>query len=395
MNIPRVAAITALTALVCIGAAFADDSAAGALPAWVMPLIGQKLVAVDGSSLVLAPHEGGISLTRTAPSGASQATSFVFLSNKLGTISESGEGGSVVGFFRLAETSIEVQYADGRTESLFANSGHGLSLTDRGPGDRRCVSWYPSDHLFGVAERRAAVAAFAASLGLSESAKGKAKTGAAPSCVAAAKSVQTAAKSVPPPLPMAVQAVPIAPKSHYTIADTAPAGPLAPLVPIAVRASDVHAVPGASVTKQPETPATPQPEASATTQPATRTPVLVAAASPASSTAVAPGRGASDCLHVESDGSNLGFRNRCSFSVQFVYCLQSKDDPRAICNLETRTGNVAASGFAPLLNDTNIRAADAEHDFRWVACSGAPSDVTAYLDRTEPPSGRCVRANAS
>jgi hypothetical protein len=328
---------------------------------------------------------------RTALNGASQATSFAFLADKLGTISNGGDGGSVIGFFRVAETSIEAQYADGRTESLFANSGHGLSLTVHGAGAGRCLSWYPSDHVFGVAERRAAVAAFAASLGLSEPAKAKAKTAAAPPCAAAPKAVQTAAKAVPPPLPMVVKSVPAASKPHYTIADSAPAGPLAPLVPVAVRASDVHAVPGASVTKQTEAPATTQQATSA------KAPVLVAAASPSSGLATAPqpGHGASDCLHVESDGTNLGFRNRCSFSVQFVYCLQSKDDPRAICNLETRTGNVAASGFAPLLNDTNIRAADAEHDFRWVACSGAPNDVTAYLDRTEPPSGRCVRANAS
>jgi hypothetical protein len=127
------------------------------------------------------------------------------------------------------------------------------------------------------------------------------------------------------------------------------------------------------------------------------TPVPAAAAAPILSAAATaqPGRGASDCLRVESDGANLGFRNHCAFSVQFVYCLQSRDDPRAICNLETRTGSVAGNGFVPLLTDASIKASDAEHDFRWVACSGAPNDVTAYLDHAEPPSGRCVRANAS
>ena len=43
----------------------------------------------------------------------------------------------------------------------------------------------------------------------------------------------------------------------------------------------------------------------------------------------------------------------------------------------------------------NIKPEDAEHNFRWVACSGAATDVTAYLDKAEPPSGRCIKTNAS
>jgi len=54
-----------------------------------------------------------------------------------------------------------------------------------------------------------------------------------------------------------------------------------------------------------------------------------------------------------------------------------------------------ANGFAAVLLDTNIKSADADHDFRWVACSGNTGDVIAHLDRSEPPAGRCVRTTAS
>jgi hypothetical protein len=386
MRLSRVAATAVLSAVFSTGGALADGSATTTLPPWVTPLVGQKLIAIDGSSLLLASQEGGMSLTRTAPNGASQATNFEFLSERLGTISEGGDGSAIIGFFRLANSSIEVQYADGSTESVFVNSGHGLSLAAHGSGGGRCLSWYPSDHVFGVAERRAAVAAFAASLGLNETPKTKAKAAVEPPSCAIA----------PPVQPVAPQ---MAAKSHYTITQNAPAGPLAQLVPVSVRTSEIHAVPDQSIAKASEAPAAKPPAAIAAAQQAApaNAPVLASAVASALPSAAVQqlGRGASDCLHVENDGANLGFRNHCSFSVQFVYCLQGKNDPRAVCNLETRTGSVAASGFTPLLTDTNIRSADAEHDFRWVACSGAANDVTAYLDRSEPPSGRCVRSNAS
>jgi hypothetical protein len=38
--------------------------------------------------------------------------------------------------------------------------------------------------------------------------------------------------------------------------------------------------------------------------------------------------------------------------------------------------------------------ADADHDFRWVACSGNSGDVVAHLDRADPPVGRCERTGA-
>ena len=103
------------------------------------------------------------------------------------------------------------------------------------------------------------------------------------------------------------------------------------------------------------------------------------------------GSGASQCLSVESDGANIGFRNHCNYGVQFAYCLQRASDPATACDAGTKTGTVPANGFEPVLLNANIKTADAEHDFRWVACSGNAGDVVAHLDRSEPPVGRCVR----
>lgn len=367
--------ITGALALVLMaGTAYASDSG---LPDWATPLAGTKFTAIDGSSIVMERGDGSFSLTRTSPGGASQSESFAFLADRLGTVS--ADGGHVVGFFRVIDNSVEAQYADGRSESLFANGGGGLSLALHGT-ESACLSWYPADHVFSVADRRAAVAAYAASLGIDQGVKSKPSP--AQTCAPETKHVTASA--------------------HYVIPDTAPAGPVVALVPVAVRTSDVHAVPEPAVAKVADPPPAPvlalaQPvKIDAPTRTVTAPPVPAATPQLADADSAAQlGHGASDCLHVESNGSSLGFRNHCLFNVEFVYCLQSKDDPRAICNIETHTGNVSANGFTPLLSDANIKMQDAEHDFRWVACSGTPKDVTAYLDSAEPPSGRCVRLNAS
>jgi hypothetical protein len=352
------------------------------VPAWATAFAGEKLVAVDGSTLTLGTSDGGLTLTRISLAGATQSTAYTFMSEKMGSITGSGDASHVTGFFRITEIGLNAEYGDGRTEQLFANVNGGISLSGRGAAN--CMSWYPANHVFGAAERRAAVAAYAASLGVTQTA-GKGKAAPVAAC--------------PAPAQMRVA------KTH-----AAAPGVLAPETAIAVRTSEVHAVndtvavvPGAAVTAslQPGaaklmTVAAPAPApVIAAAAPVAVAPAPAATVIPVSATAPAPepGHGASNCLSVESDGTNLGFRNHCVFNVQFAYCLQNKDDPRALCNVETRGGSVPANAFVALLSDSNIKPEDAEHDFRWVACSG--NGVSAYLDRAEPPSGRCSRPNAS
>jgi hypothetical protein len=57
------------------------------------------------------------------------------------------------------------------------------------------------------------------------------------------------------------------------------------------------------------------------------------------------------------------------------------------------SGSVAAGGFGALAADKSFSEGEAEHDFRWLACDGGAGEVVAHLVHTDPPDGRCVRAN--
>lgn len=367
-------------------------------PAWLGSMAGEKLVAVDGSILTLSSSEGGLSLALISQNGAAQKSSLAFLSDKLGTISDDSDAGHVTGFFRETDNGLEAQFADGRTESLVANTAGGVSLTiHASASDTTCTSWYPSDHVFSAAERHAALDAYAAHLGLGQ--KGKKATHAAPVCVPGIRVVKNRI------LPRNVQSMIVV--THPDAArpklgtDIAIKGTNAPaLVPVVIHASDVHlidspppiAVPATLIQAHTTSPAIAP--AQATANQIVPAPATSALAQPVVALQVPSGTGASDCLTVETDGANLGFRNHCGYGVQFAYCLQRASDAAAACDAGTKTGAVTANAFAAVLSDTNIKTADADHDFRWVACSGNTGDVVAHLDRSDPPVGRCVRTSA-
>jgi hypothetical protein len=373
-------------------------------PAWFANVSGVKLVAVDGSTLSLAPTEGGLSFALISQDGTAQKSSFAFLSDKLGTISDDADAGHINGFFRETDNGFEAQFADGRAESLVANIAGGLTLTLRNGADSTCTSWYPPDHVFSAAERRAALDAYAGRLGLGDKNK-KAALHAAPICVPAIRVVKNNISAgnmqslvvVTHLQADAATKTGISAKTDSKVKASSAAG----LVPIVVRSSPVHLIDGtaASVSATPPLIQASASLGSATEPVLAKTPVLVAstqssavsAASTATVSKVPAGSGASDCLSVDSDGANLGFRNHCAYGVQFAYCLQRADDPAANCDAGSKTGAVSANGFAAVLLDTNIKTADAEHDFRWVACSGDAADVIAHIDRSDPPAGRCVR----
>ena len=377
-----------------------QNSAEG--PAWLGSMAGEKLVAVDGSTLTLSPSEGGLALTLVAQNGTAQKSSLAFVSDRLGTISDDADAGHVTGFFRETDSGLEAQFADGRTESLVANTVGGISITIRSiAGESNCTSWYPSDHVFSANERRAAVDAYAARLGLGQKSKKVAHT--APFCVPAIRVVKNKI------LPRNVQSLMVTTRPAATrsplATEISTKGSNAPaLIPVVVRASEVHLIDGPTpakltlpITSSASSAMQLAPTLALTTAQSANT-VQASASQPAQSLAVAQvptGSGASDCLTVDSDGANLGFRNHCGYGVQFAYCLQRASDAATACDAGTKTGAVMANGFAAVLLDTNIKSADADHDFRWVACSGNTGDVIAHLDRSEPPAGRCVRTTAS
>ena len=381
----------------------AAPSAASNSPTWLANVSGVKLVAVDGSTFSLTPTEGGLTLALISQNGAAQRSSFAFMSDKLGTVSEDSDPGRVTGFFRETDNGFEAQFADGRTQSLVANTAGGLTLTIRNGTDASCTSWYPPDHAFSASERRAALAAYADRLGLGD--KAKKTPHAAAVCAPAIRVVKN--KTLPGNVqPLVVVTHPNSQSAPMkTDISTTGTGGTSGLIPIMVRSSPVHAVDIPVV--QPVLAAPQLIQASASLSAATG-PALIKTSTPVPTTqpatvtttqaslipTVAPGSGASDCLSVDADGTNLGFRNHCAYGVQVAYCLQRASEAAASCDTGSKSGSVSANGFVAVLLDTNIKTSDAEHDFRWVACSGDTGDIVARLDRSDPPMGRCVRAGA-
>jgi hypothetical protein len=371
-------------------------------PTWLGSMAGEKLVAVDGSALTLAPTEGGLSLARLSQTGVMQKSTLAYLSDKLGTVTDDSDPAHVTGLFRETDNGLEVEFADGRTESLVANTAGGISQTSRAStGESICTSWYPPDHFFSAAERKSALDAYAARLGLAK--RSKVAAHAAPACVPSIKVVKN---KIDPNAERSI-IMTTRPDTARISATAVPAkGANTPaLIPVAVRASEVHlidtpeqalvaaksvaSVTAAPVGPQTQTPTTPAQETAANS--AVSAGAQMSTPQFATATAAPSGGGASDCLTVESDGANLGFRNHCAFGVQFAYCLQRTNDTASACDTGARTGAVAANGFVAVVLDANIKTADAEHDFRWVACNGSAGAVVAHLDRSEPPAGRCVR----
>jgi len=440
--------------LACTAAAAQDQ-------AWLSGLTDEELTAVDGSTLTLSQEEGRLELSIRMRSGSETNSNFNFINENLGTVTDEGDKGQVSALFRRTDIGLEILYGDGRSASLVANTEDGLTLTRRTPaGESGCMSWYPAGHAFSPDERRAAVEAYAQSLGIQPS---------SPAPAAPAPSGKKHRKPAPPQPaahPASLQS-PCAPALH------------APKAPVTVRSATVHTIdndaapppppPAAPAAKlvvtaaaQPA-PAAPPPAA---TQPSSYRSIKLAfttaqaglagpdaarlsifvgefLTSGTSALSIIPpngagadvasffrdrlatlgvppdhivtgtrtagdteqrvelgyvgsaqqaNAGASSCLGVETNGADLGFRNRCAYGVQFAYCVIRSADPSLACESGSKAGLVGAGGFTPVLpgNDTRIAA---EHDIRWVACDTDAGKVVAHIDRADPPSGRCERVN--
>jgi hypothetical protein len=344
-------------------AAPAIAASANAAP-WVDALVGLKLLAVDGSTLSLRSTDGGLSREVTAPNGSVEALTFSFLNGRQGTVSDPHDLSKVIGVFRLGATSLDVDYADGGTETWSAANG-GVAMMRHDRYAVSCAAWYPEGHSFSAAEKQAALAAYAAHLGL-KAARGNA---AAPNCAEPA-SVAAAPLVAPSKAPASSQ--PASSKHHNRKHNTetadveqpaAAAGPMAlasldAVMPIQVRSSSVHPI---------DAPAGP-PSAGGDADTASR------------------------CLSVDTEGARWGMRNSCGFSVQFAWCVMGGSDQRSSCDGGAVPGGVSANSFDALFADSNLHA---EHDLRWIACGGSADEVVPRLVKTDPPAGRCVRIHAS
>jgi len=336
-------------------------------------LAGAALKGVDGSAIALNPIEGGIEMALTAPGGVPQKTTFTFMTDRLGTVVEDGgHGANVTGFFRLTDSGVELHYADGRAETLAATPEGGVAmvLTAAAGSRASCRSWYPDGHIFSDSEKKAALADYAARLGLAASAADATGCGAlTPASLSPAPETVTitphapVADRRPAPKPRAVKtafAPPQAPKSKA-----------AALTPVIVKDSQVHTIDDM----------VPAPAANASLQGMKQD-------------AKVDGSDPSHCLKVDSDGLSWGFRNACDFAVQFAYCVPS-DTGLAACARGGAPGSVAAHGFGALMADKSLSESGVDHSFRWIACAGGAGEVAAHLEKVDPPSGRCDRAPTS
>lgn len=383
-------------------AASSDDAASGPTPqdrsassggkssaraSSVGGVAGKKLVAVDGSSLTLAITDDGLARQIVAPNGSSKKETFDFLSDSLGTVSGDDENGKVTGVFRVTDKGLVTNYGDGRSEILSSNAQGGVTMTVNAPtGASLCMAWYPEGHQFSIEERKAAVAEYASRLGVDSSSHKGAKP-AKSSCAAdgATANATAAARQAAAPTPI--------PRHHLRSAHSpVRTGSIAPsampasfIMPpgddnqgsIDVRPSVVHTIdsPAHSAASGDQVvggqsiaalPGQPDPVASAST-----------------------------CLSVESDGEHWGFRNRCSYNVQFVYCLKNADDPLTSCGKAAVSGSVSPRGTTALVADRSLSETNSDHDFRWVACGGGAGEVVVHLDQSDPPAGRCERPSRS
>jgi len=358
--------------------ALTSDEKSADAPRPFAALAGIALKGVDGSAVALNPIEGGIEMAFTAPGGVPQKTTFTFMTDRLGTVVEDGgHGANVTGFFRLTDSGVELHYADGRMETLAATPEGGVAmvLTAAAGGHASCRSWYPDGHVFSESEKKAALADYAARLGLAASAADAAGCGMlAPAAIGPAPETVTVtprapvADHRPAPKPRAV-------KTAFAGVDRLgphpannPPGKVAALTPVTVKDSQVHTIDD-------------------------MVPAPAAGASLAGmkQEAKADGSDPSRCLKVDSDGLSWGFRNACDFAVQFAYCVPS-DTGLAACDKGGAPGSVAARGFGALMADKSLSETGVDHSFRWIACAGGAGEVVAHLEKADPPSGRCDRA---
>lgn len=348
------------------------------------------LAAVDGATLELELTHDGFERTLVLPNGNSQEIEFAFANGPVGTVSD---GEEAIGVFRAKAGELDIDYADGTTETLGeATNGGLLDHTQSTDGHAMCTNWYPQGHVFSQGEKQAAVQEYASRLGLSASApasKQQRTHDGGPACggaFIASGSQQRAATTDDTGAPKIVAVPGQVPAARGQLNEAAASGqhPASPENgAVAIRTAAVQLV------DRPGTPAQLESASFVPDRPA-QTPSDLGAAA----TIPSPQPGASDCLSVTSNGEYWGFQNRCGKSVQFAYCEMGGANPLTSCNRTSVGGSVAANGFSALVSDRSLMEKNATHEFRWMACDGGAGEVVPHLDRFDPPSGRCERALA-
>jgi hypothetical protein len=369
-----------------------DAAKPAAVPQRLQPFMGTTLFAVDGSSISLNATEDGFSRLVSLPNGNSQQTSFAFMSDRIGTISNET---APIGLFRTSATQLDVNYTDGSVETIKPDTSGGLLVTLHGAdGNVSCTAWYPQGHVFSQEEKKAAVQQFANRLGVAPPAgtgKHRNVNVAQPCGGAWLASVPTGAAAAAG----SVSAPTTAPARAADTAIVQHSSPDAGLSPLTSASNGLQAVPvKSSVVHLVDTPS----DSSANPGHVEKTnfasdevPSARPPPGPDAAASAPPSSNASTCLSVTSNGEYWGFQNRCDKAVQFAYCEMSDSNPLTSCHRTSVAGSVAANGFSSLVGDRSLSEQGVKHDFRWMACEGGAGEVVPHLDSIDPPAGRCER----
>jgi hypothetical protein len=297
---------------------------------------GASFKTASGYALKLSQSEDGMALAIAGTDGATKRMLFSFYDDRTGNVSD--EDGSTVGRFWITPREIYIRYRDGWSEAMWSSSTGDLQMAQKAPDGRiRYTIWYSRDHL--------------------------------PSSNALAT------------LPTVNKPNAIAPVTSATTHQTQS---VAPVQAIEIRTSVIHTI----------------------DQPVAENPVVAGGTAVAAAQSFSlppqqsdgqslPNADPSKCLSIESNGAHWGFRNRCAFDIQFAYCVASNSDQLTSCKAGAVTGSVAPHGFGALTADRSIGDSSADHDFRWIACGGGAGEVVPRMDHSDPPTGRCLRSNAS
>jgi hypothetical protein len=85
----------------------------------------------------------------------------------LGTVWEVDGVAHVTGLFLATRNRLDIQYGDGRSETLVLGGTGRVALSSRSSdGEAACTLWYPAGHRFSAEERRAALSDYARRLGV-------------------------------------------------------------------------------------------------------------------------------------------------------------------------------------------------------------------------------------
>jgi len=112
-----------------------------------------------------------------------------------------------------------------------------------------------------------------------------------------------------------------------------------------------------------------------------------AIALPRDSRRAADARPPSQCLSVDTNEGDVGFRNRCAFSVRFAYCTANAARMDVTpCDGRPERGEVRPGAFAALFSAFG----QPDYDLRWIACDGGATNPVPRLVRSDPPAGQCL-----